>query len=331
MVDGPSRPPGYGSVLRRLAGREVDQILLETLTGTADTFLIPLLEAFAGLEAELAFLLQSVEQGRGFRSVAQVLEDVVVDGPGEVDAHHVRIFQRAKLGKAHTEAQTHGLVHRGRVGDALFDDVHGLAPQGVLHTVSHEAGNVLAAVDGMLAHAAQNVHGVFDGLIRGVIALHHLDQRDEVGRVPEVRAHHAPAIDGSGGDFSDTHHAGVAGDHSFWRTQGVKLGEDALLQRHILDDSLNDEVGPGGLLKAEGGPDVGEGSVGGSLWGDAPFGHEIQIGPYVDQRPIQKFLLQIIQNHWVPVQGENLADAVSHESRTDDGYTCLSHNFSFFE
>ena len=70
---------GNGALERSLFAEEhLDEILVQALIGGLYLLGSPLLEALAGLEADLALIAQFLEEGRGLVGVLKVLQDVVV-------------------------------------------------------------------------------------------------------------------------------------------------------------------------------------------------------------------------------------------------------------
>ncbi len=80
-----------------------------------------------------------------------MLEDVVVDRQGEVEADQFRGLDGAQYWQPHPEPELDHLVHHVRVGDAVLHDGDRLPPQGVLQPVPHETGDVPLHAHGVLA------------------------------------------------------------------------------------------------------------------------------------------------------------------------------------
>ena len=116
------------------------------------------------------------------------------------------------FGKTQAEGVAHRLVHGGGVGDAVLHDGDGLTPQGVLHAVGDEAGHVLFAQHGLLAHGAEHLHHRLGHLVAGGVGLDHLHQGDQVAGVPEVSAYKALTVLQLGGDLAGAHDRGVGAE-----------------------------------------------------------------------------------------------------------------------
>ena len=86
---------------------------------------------------------------------------------------------------------------------------------------------------------------------RGLLRAHDLQQPHDVGGREEVQAHHVLRTLGDGGDLVHVERGGVGGDDGAGLGDLVELGEDLLLQRHVLEHGLDDEVGRAEVLQLQ--------------------------------------------------------------------------------
>jgi hypothetical protein len=100
----------------------------------------------------------------------------------------------------------------------------------------------LAADDRLLLDRLGEVVGGGRGLLRGVVADDHLDQRHHRGRVEEVEADDLVGAQRRFADLGDRERRGVGGEDRVARGGGVELAEDGLLDLHLLRHGLDDEV-----------------------------------------------------------------------------------------
>ena len=75
------------------------------------------------------------------------------------------------------------------------------------------------------------------------LAAHDLEQPHHVRRAEEVMADHHSRPRGGRGDLVDVERRGVRREDRVGLADPVELGEDLLLQRHALEDRLDDDVG----------------------------------------------------------------------------------------
>ena len=96
-----------------------------------------------------------------------------------------------------------------------------------------------------LADGLADVHGGGQHVGRGLRAAHHFQQLHHVGRAEEVHADHVLRPAGGRGDFVDVEVAGVAGQDGAGLGDLVELAEQFLLDRHVLEHGLDDQVAVG--------------------------------------------------------------------------------------
>jgi hypothetical protein len=79
----------------------------------------------------------------------------------------------------------------------------------------------------------------------GLLARDDLQQRHDGDRVEEVEAHDPLRVLQPARHLGDRQRGGVRGQHALGGDDGLDLGEDLLLDPHLLEDRLDDEVGVG--------------------------------------------------------------------------------------
>ena len=250
--------------------------------------------------------------------VLQIPQDVVVDVIGQVGTHHVGVLHGAELGQPQAEGVAHRLVHGGGVGDAVLHDGDGLTPQGVLHAVGDEAGHVLFAQHGLLAHGAQHLHHRLGHLVAGGVGLDHLHQGDQVAGVPEVSAHKALTVLELGGDLAGAHDRGVGAEDGVGAAARLQLGEGLPLDLHVLEDGLDHQIGVLHQIAVDviGKGDAGE-AVAQLLLGDDALVQKL-LGVGADAR-LHISGVQVVHAHLEAGVGrKHIADVLAHHARAAD-------------
>ncbi|KAG1648184.1 hypothetical protein GQR58_030034 [Nymphon striatum] len=162
--------------------------------------------------------------------------------PANVEASKVAHRERA-----HRQAEVvDDIVHLGRccafhqhaVALGAAHEQHAVANEPVAH--ANQRGGLADALAG--GHRRRN-----DLLGRGVAA-HDLHQFHHVGGGEEVHADDTLGARGCRGDLVDVQRRGVAGQHGAGLTDGVQLGEDGLLQIHVLEHGLDNHVAVGEVV-----------------------------------------------------------------------------------
>ena len=193
----------------------------------------PFAKAFAGAHAELAGCdLVLDELGRLGRAV-EIGQQHVLDVEGEIDADQVGLLHRAEHRHARAEAAFDHLVDGVGVADAGRDQRDRLALQGMLQPVADEARDVLLDMHRISPGVAQQRYGLSHRLVAGLFVLRHFDQRNEMRRIPEMRADHALAVLELLADPRRGNGRAVAGEDRVRRGQVFKLGEELLLERQL--------------------------------------------------------------------------------------------------
>src|SRR5215217_2425279 len=197
-----------------------------------------LIEAPSALLAEVALLDELLH--------AAVDVEAVAVGVAHVPRHLERRVQAGHVGEVEGSHR-----HQLRVGQRLVDVLHvdarlvlvapDLRRRRGEDAVDDEAG-ALRAADGHLADRLGEVGGGLHGGGRGLLALDDLDQAHVRGRPEEVEAHDAVGAVGDVADLRDREARGVGGEDRVARRGGVEVGEDLMLDRHLLGHGLDDEV-----------------------------------------------------------------------------------------
>ena len=184
------RPLAVGAPLRQPA----DELAVAAGRHLGDAPIGPVVEAAAGLGAQLAPGDAIAEAGLRLRRAVEVGQQVGVDRGDHVEAAEVGRLQRADRREPDPEARAHGQVDVGGRRDAGVEQRDRLAHDGLLHPRAEEAEHLVAQHDRHLADRAHELGGLVDPRLRGVLAARHLDDRHQVRRVPEVQRDHPLAV-----------------------------------------------------------------------------------------------------------------------------------------
>src|SRR5882724_358032 len=291
----PDLPPGDAHLARYL-----DDDLLHV--GVGDRGAVALLVAEvtrAGLLAEAAQLADAIRHRR-LHALA------LADAPAHVEAGEV-----AHREGAHREAEVgEDLVHLVGQG-ALEDQLLGLAPALVQHAVAHEA---VADADQHrhLGDAAAHAHRGGDHILGRLLTAHDLEQPHHVGGAEEVHADHAVRPLGGGGDLVHVQRGGVGGEHCPRLADLVDLREDFLLDRHLLEDSLDHDVGVGDLAPVGGAGDQPHALLD-VLHGEPAAGRgRLVVLPHHAEAAVERVLGHLDDRHRDARVGEVHRDATAH-------------------
>ena len=170
-----------------------------------------------------------------------------MDRERQVEADQVGVLERTE----HLQLQAkRALDHRvdilGRA-DAGLDEGDRLAPERVLQPVPNEARDVALDVHGCLAGRGEQGHRPLHDLAARLLRLRHLDERDQVRRIPEVGSDDALRTLGVLRDRPDRHHGRVRSEDRL-RCSMRHPREQLLLQVELFRRRLDDERGPGNGL-----------------------------------------------------------------------------------
>src|ERR1700680_363439 len=193
------------------------------------------IEAPAGLLPEAALRDQALENrrpalvGRKLASPADQKADVV--------AREVPYGERAHS-KAEVLDDAIDLLRRR----TLLEEKFRLRAVVHEHAIADEAVAVAGQHHNLAESPAEGHHGG-DGLRRGALAAHVLEQLHEGGRAEEMRAHYLLRARGAGGDGIDVEGGGVGGQDRPGRGHLIEAREDFPLHFHVLEHRFDDDVG----------------------------------------------------------------------------------------
>src|SRR5215210_1875319 len=197
-----------------------------------------LIEALSGLLAEIALLDELGHAVVDVEAVAVGVLHVARDLERRVEARHVGEEERAHGDELGVRERLVDLLH---VGAALVLVAPDLRRRRGEDAVDDEAG-ALRAADGHLADRLREVGRRLHRLRRGLLALDDLDQAHVGGRPEEVEAHDLVRPVGDVADLRDRQPRRVGGEHRVAGGGRVEVGEDLVLDLHLLRDGLDDEV-----------------------------------------------------------------------------------------
>src|SRR5262245_25794210 len=267
----------------------------------------PLVAVVAGprLLAEATHLAQAISHRR-LHALA------LADAPAHVEAGHVAHGEGAH-GKAEVVEDLVHLLGQG----ALQDELLRLAPALVEHAVAHEA---VADADQHrhLGDLPAHAHGRGDDGLRGLGPAHDLEQAHDVGRAEEVGADHALGAPGGRGDLVDVQGGGVRGQHRAGFGDAVELGEDLLLDGHLLEDGLHDHVGVGHRAEVGGARDQPHALLDVVLGEAAPRGGGLVVLPDDAEAAVERLARDLHHGHGDARVGEVHGDAATHGAGPDD-------------
>ena len=138
------------------------------------------------------------------------------------------------------------LVGRG----ALQQQLHCLDLARHQHAVADEAiANARDHRD--LLNLLGEAHGGDQHVVGGLGAADDLEQLHDISRREEVQANDVLRAAGAGGDLVDVEIGGVGRQDRAGLADGVELGEDLLLDVHLLEHRFDDQVAVGEVLELE--------------------------------------------------------------------------------
>jgi hypothetical protein len=201
-----------------------------------------------------------------------------------------------------------------------------LGHAGVEDAVDDEPGD-LGAGDGLLADRLREGDGGSERLGGGFLALNDLDQGHDRGGIEVVKADDLVRSQGRVGDLRDRQRGGVRGEDRVRGRRRVELGEDVLLDLHLLGHGLDDEV------------HVAEARVGGRavdasddlvdlrlalLLGEPAFLDEfarlaLRHRARLRETGLHERIVDVLEHHRDARSGDRLCDLPSHRPRADNG------------
>src|SRR5215211_7619973 len=192
--------------------------------------------------------------------------------------------------------------------------------------VDNEAGH-LAAADRRLADRLGEVGGRLKRLVRGVVALDHLDQPHHRRGPEEVEAADLVGPERGLAHLGDGQRRGVRReDRVPWRDL-VELGEHRLLDFHPLGHRLDDEVHLAEVVVVGRAGDAPEDLLAlgvGVLLGDLLLLHEapeLRLGllPGLLESGVHELLLDVLYDYHYAGRAHDLGDLPAHRARPHDG------------
>ena len=115
------------------------------------------------------------------------------------------------------------------------------AKQRVLQTIAELTGDILAHRYCALSGGSQYLAELLERRLAGPFALDELDQRHQVGRVPEVGRRRPSWIGHIFRDAGDRQPGGIAGEDGPARRQPVELTEQVLFEIQLFADRFEHE------------------------------------------------------------------------------------------
>ena len=232
------------------------------------------------------------------------------DADHDVDADGVSQLQGAH---GQVVAQLAGLVDVLIRADVLAGQDGGLVHHGAHDAVGDEHGHV-GDGDELLAEALGDGLAGLDGVGRGVIGVDDLHQLHGGHGAEEVHAQELLGTQRSGGQLGDAQGGGVGDENGFGLHDGSQLGEGVLLQLHILDHGLENDVDVGQVVQVGGGLQAAQ-HLGLLFLGDLALG-DLLVKALLDAGDA---LLQgggpvVVENHVVAALESDLGDAAAHQA-----------------
>ena len=198
--------------------------------------------------------------------------------------------------------------------------------------VDDEAGD-LGAGDRLLADRLREGDGRGDGLGRGLLALHDLDQRHDRGGVEVVEADDLLRAQRRFADLRDRQRGGVRGEDRVAGRGRVELGEDGLLDLDLLRHGLDHEV------------DVAEVLIGGRAVDPSEHLLDLRLPlllcelALLDELPdlsggdaqglveagLHERVVDVLQHHRDPRRGDRLGDLAAHRPGAHDSSLEYEH------
>ena len=268
--------------------------------------------AGAGLLPETAQLADPIGHGRIAEMARPGCRLPLADPPADVEPRQVAHGIRAHR---HAEVVDHRVDLLGE--RSLFQQEVGLPAIGVEHPVADEA---VADADqhADLPDRLRQLHDGRDGLRRGLRAAHVLHQLHHVRRAEEVGADDLVRPAGGARDLVDVECRGVAGQDCLLLAHGVQLAEHLLLEPHLLEHRLDDDVNLGQVAVVDGGGNQAEPRVHRLLRQTAlRDGRGVVLRD--DRQPLVERLLRDFEHrHRDAGVGEVHRDAATHRAAADD-------------
>ena len=124
----------------------------------------------------------------------------------------------------------------------MFYDGDCLSPKRVLQAVGDKARHILVAEAWLLADPGHKVHDSLCGFVGGRVCLYNLYQRNQMTRIPEMRAAEAFPMLEVTTDFGRTHDRGVCAENTIRSAALFQLCESLAFEVHILKDCFDHQI-----------------------------------------------------------------------------------------
>ena len=208
--------------------------------------------------------------------------------------------------------QHHALVDVLGTGDAIGQDAHSLVNHRDKDTVNDKTRSLVNG-DGGLADFGCQVNDALGSFLAGELALDDLNESHAVGRIEEVATDELSGTAGASGNLGNRERRRVGSENGLGLADLVKFHEHILLQLHVLDCSLDNEVciGEVGIISRRG--DVGQDSLHGVL-GDFALFHEFVIPLGNRSHSLVQTLLGAALHNYGHLGGKSLDDTLSHRT-----------------
>ena len=206
-------------------------------------------------------------------------------------------------------------VHVLRQGP-LLDEKGGFAQVAFQHAVADEA--VADARDHRhLPHPAPYAKRGDEHLVAHGVGAHHFEQAHDVGGAEEMGTEHLGGAAGGGGDAIHVEVGGVARDDRLRLADRIEAGESLELERHLLEDRLDDEIRGGDRIQLEHRSDARE-TLAHRRLAQAPLAHGGGVVPLDGRhRALDLLLPEVEELHRDAGVGEVHGDAAAHGPRAD--------------
>ena len=185
-----------------------------------------------------------------------------------------------------------------------------------------------AVTDEAVADADQHRHFVDpspdrhrrgDGRLRRFLAADDLEQPHDVGRAEEVHADDALGSPRGRGDLVDVERGRVGGQHGARLRHLVEPGEHVLLDGHLLEHGLDDEIGVGEGIEVGGALDQAHALLDVVLGQPALGRRRLVILAHHAEAAIERLPGDLDHRHWNTDVGEVHRDAAAHRAGADHG------------
>jgi hypothetical protein len=148
----------------------------------------PLKEASSGLGAQVTALDHRHEVRMWNWCRVDVGHQNLVYGESQIRPPEVGLFQWSNERQAPSKTVTYHQIDRLSGADAAGDQGNGLTLEGVLHSIADDTRHVDLHVNRDHVRRRQDLHCLVHDVGRRRGTLNDLDERNEVGRVPEMGA-----------------------------------------------------------------------------------------------------------------------------------------------